>query len=274
LIAASRFGSQFPRFHDAPDSFEILGGIDADGGEGGFQDTNGNARGEGAELFELLRGFQGRRGKRDEAAQGLGPKGIEAVVVEVIGPGPILVAVIGNGMAGEIQGVTPVVRDDLDNVRIGGVFLGLHPAHQGGHLDLRFSFENFDQLADGGRLDERLVPLEVDHQARSPIPEGFRATVRTAAAVFRRHDRMAAEPFHRVEHAGVIGGDEDFVHGLGPLRPAINPLDHGLSADVHQRLSRQACGGVPGGDDADSIDCVHAILSPVLVPRAISFRES
>ena len=94
---------------------------------------------EKAELLEALGAFEGGFRKRAEAVERWLAISVEAEVLGVP-DAALLVAVKGDGGAGEIERAAGEVGDDLDGVGIGDVVRGAGSA-DGGDLDVRLAHE-------------------------------------------------------------------------------------------------------------------------------------
>lgn len=107
------------------DALEVFFGVDADGVVGRLGDVDVDAVLKEAKLFELLGGL--KRGVREgwKLLQRGSAVGVEAEVLEVAGLAGFagaLVAVVGDGGAGEVEGASVGGGNDFDGVRVGDVF--------------------------------------------------------------------------------------------------------------------------------------------------------
>lgn len=75
----------------------------------------------------------------------------------------------------------------------------------------------------------------------------FRDALRSRAVVRPSHTGLAAEGFHRLDDAFIIGCDNHTASSLGHFGALIDSLDHGLAGQRNQRFAGQprraeACG--------------------------------
>ncbi len=137
---------------------EVFFGVDADGVEVGGLDVDGDAVFEEAELLEALGVFEGAGGQGGEALEGGFAIGVEADVLPVLWCG--LVAVVGDGGAGEVEGAAVGGGDDFYGVGVGDVFGGAED-FEGGDLGVCVA-EGAEQGGEVLGLEEGFVALDVD----------------------------------------------------------------------------------------------------------------
>src|SRR5690606_10659897 len=104
-----------------------------------------------------------------------------------------------------------------------------------------------------------LVPLDIDQEGvvvKAEAPRHLLQPVGAGGVIRGGHHHLAAKAPHRDADAGIVGGDGDTL-GTGGQGLLVNPLDHGLAANVPQRLGGQAGGGVTGRYH-DVEGCVHS----------------
>ena len=101
---------------------EIFFGVDADGVVVGGFDVDGDSIFQKTELFEALGLFEGAGGQGGEALERCFAVCVETDVFPILGRG--VIATVGDGGAGEVEGAAINGSDDFDSVGIGYVFWG------------------------------------------------------------------------------------------------------------------------------------------------------
>jgi hypothetical protein len=147
--------------------------------------------------------------------------------------------------------MTRTIDDDLHDVRI-AVIGGLDDrTAQRRHDGACVVDERLQRLGDHLRLDQWKVALDVDDDVARQLGRDFGDTVRAGLVVASCHPYDAAKSLHRGCDAIIVGRDDHGVDAARSCRATIDVLDHRLSGNVGQRLSREACRLVAGGDDGD-----------------------
>ena len=229
--------------------FQIFGGIDAEPRRGDLDHADGQAVVDGAQLFEFFDIFDGGVVKGAEVVEALFGEAVDADMAEI---GCRAAAVVGDGCAGEVDGVVVRVDDDFDEVWILRRFTvdGVVAAdHNELLFMLREASDALEYARDNFGLDERFVGLDIDHRFVVTDLEQLGAFVDAVSAAFvrrRRQCRRNTVVGTGFDDALVIGGDHDFVDLLYPLRGTD---DHGNTADIGEDFFGETGGGEPGGDD-------------------------
>lgn len=138
--------------------FEVFFGVDAYGVVVGGFDVDVDVVFEEAELFEALDLFECADGQGGEAVEGGFAVGVEADVLPVIRVG--VVAVVGDGGAGEVEGATVGSGDYFYGVGVGDVAGGAAD-FEGGDFDLGVG-EGAEEGGDVFGFEEGFVALDVD----------------------------------------------------------------------------------------------------------------
>ncbi len=171
------------------------------------------------------------------------------------------VADVRNGRAGKVQGIAESVGHDLDDMRIAHVVGRAETPAERGHVQRRVVAKRFDGFVDGGRLDERLVALQIDDQVAVQRFGNFGDSIGAGCVRRFRQTHIAAKFCHRVGDALVIGGHQ---HGVDIARRSgapVDVLDHRSPRDVGERLSRKTGRRVAGRDDNDSMFMVLGTIA-------------
>ncbi len=206
---------------------EVLGEVDAEDFVLGFVDADAEAVVEETELFELLGVLAFAGGQLGNFAEGGGREGVEAdVLVECFGGGGV--AVVRDLAAGEVEGVSFVVADNLRDLGIGGVvgigdFLFEGP-------EVAVVIGGLEEVADHLLVDEGFIALPIDPNVG--VDEIFFVKLDEAlgaiGAAFGGHDRSAAKGLDEI--CGFVGvdGKDDFVEEGNFARGIPDPLEQGL----------------------------------------------
>jgi hypothetical protein len=225
---------------------EVFFGVDADGVVRGGGDMQGDAVFKETQLFEALGQFEWAGRERVEAAQGVGPVGVEAEVFpDVRGSA---VAVVGDCRAGEVKRA-PIERgDDLHGVgivQIGGGAANL----QRGDVDRRI-FKWLEQRREMLGPQQRFVSLDVDVDVRGAGErDGVDAVGAAEQVGAGHHAGPAIAAAKRGDFVGV-GGDDEGIELIAGAGGGVDPGEHGVSGDLAQHFARQPGGGEAGGNDA------------------------
>ncbi|KAF0187761.1 MAG: hypothetical protein FD168_2369 [Desulfobulbaceae bacterium] len=216
---------------------------------GGDDHLDGNVVFQQAQLFEAFLLFQQALVEADKSGQGFHPEGVETDVAEIA----FFLAVtgIGDGQAGEVEGLVVFAHDHLDLIgilRLGGGYL----PGQGGDLDVwrgKWGDERTQHLGDKGRF----VALNVDHH---PIFGNRQQTGRledpfTAAGMVRAgHEHGDGKGLGLGENPLIIGGEDYLLELMTLAGPGVDMLDHRFPKNKRQGFSFKTGRGIAGGDDA------------------------
>ena len=218
---------------------EVLGEIDAEDFVLGFVDADAEAVVEEAELFELLGILAFARGQLGNFAEGGGGEGVEAdVFVECFGGGGV--AVVRDLAAGEVEGVSFVVADNLRDLGIGGVvgigdFLFESP-------QVAVVIGRLEEVADHLFVDEGFIALPIDPNVGvdevffEKLDEAFGAV----GAAFGGHDRSAAEGLDELRGFLGVDGEDDFVEEGNFARGVPDPFEKGLIVEHGEHFAGEA----------------------------------
>lgn len=207
---------------------------------------DGDAIFEESELLEALVALEGAGDEGREALEGDFAVGVEADVLPV--NGLLGVAVVGDGGAGEVEGLTVVCGHYFYGVRIGDV-AGSAADFEGRDLDFGRG-EGCQQSGEVFGAEERLIPLNVDIDGGGDeVGDGVN-TVGSAGEIGRGEEDG---PVMLAAEAGYffgVGGDEDMVElgaGAGGL---VDPGEHRFAGDRAQDLAGETGGMEAGRNDA------------------------
>ncbi len=105
---------------------------------------------------------------------------------------------------------------------------------------------------DRGRIDQRLVALDV-HDHRRVVGRGrFGHAIGSRKMIGARHHHLRAERTRGFVNALVVGGDDQFGKITRLAGPLVDMLEHGLTGDSGEGFSRESGGGKPGGNYAQN----------------------
>jgi len=165
----------------------------------------------------------------------------------------------GRRGAGEVERAQPARRDlaphHLDHVRVRPlVRVGDHGG-EGGDVHGRIG-QRQDRGRDGARVDGRQITLHVDDDVVAAVRvqdlEGFEDAVRAGGVVGAGEHRLPAGARHRLGDGRRVRGHGDRAEaGLDGAAPDMH--DHGLAADIGERLVGQARRGKARGDEDDRV---------------------
>ena len=104
---------------------------------------------------------------------------------------------------------------------------------------------------DGERVDQGFVPLEIDDDLGIQALGRLGHPIRAGPGIRRRHEDGTTETLDYLEDALVVRGDDDPIEIQRTSRPIEDVLNEGTAGDIGERLPRQPCGSVSGGEDTD-----------------------
>lgn len=235
--------------------FEVGFGVYADGVELGGSDVDAKAVLEEAELFEALGLFEGAVGQGWELLERGVAICVEADVLPVGGwrggdaVASALVAVVGDGGAGEVEGAAVVGGDDFYGVGVGDVLRGAKD-FEGGYVDSRLA-EGLEQGGDVFGLEEGFVALDVDVEVGGvELGDGVEA-VGAGGQVGRGHLEGPIVPGAKFGDFFRVCSDENAVELRACAGGFVDPGEHGASGDAAEDFAGEAGGGQAGRDDSE-----------------------
>jgi len=238
---------KIPLRDEVRDAFEILGRVDAEGFILSFEDADAEAVFEGAELFEGFSAFERANRERRIAEQEGAAVDVETDVFEV---GFVDAAIVRDGAAGEVNGVTGEGGDDLDDVGVGDFAGDGDAALKGGHQEGGVVEEGLSGGVDSGGVNQGFVPLNVDDDVGGGVRGGFGDAVGAGEVVGTGHDDFGAEGEGGIEDALVVGGDEEAGEGFGLGGALEDVLEDGFVFEGDEGFAGEAAGGEAGRNDA------------------------
>jgi hypothetical protein len=206
---------------------------------------------ERAQLLEGLEALQGGGWHPGELQQAPAPIDVQPHVFPGLEHG-VPVAPIRNRRAREIEGSPGAIDHHLAHVWVEIVGRVIDAPPERGQVDRRIG-EGREGLLDHRGLDERFVPLNVDHEVAIEPACHFGDAIGPAHVRRVRHARMPAKGLHRVANAIVVGGDDDRADGAALGHAPVDVLDERATAEVGERLARE-----PGRRVARRDDCQNA----------------
>lgn len=240
------------------DARDIAGNIDADGVVGNFGDTDAPAVFEPAELFELLDFFEFALRECGVFEKGIALQNVKAEMLPIFHVEfHLRVSNPGDGRPRKVQGVVVKIDDGFDDVWVHDVPRVPDGSGHGGDLRGGFFEKGSDGSVDGDRIDERLVPLDIDENVAGFVRGHLGDALGSGAMVRAGHTGFAPEGFHSIEDALVVGGHQDAMDGLGAFGALVDMLDHGFACKRDERLAGEARGGVPRRNHDDDVRIGH-----------------
>src|SRR6185369_2080178 len=130
--------------------------------------------------------------------------GRELLILQVV---PFVTEIRHRG-TGEIKRITLPVGNDLHNVRAQKIMKRLDPRFERRHHYGTVTHQRFDRFVDHGRLDQRLVTLDIDDDVAVDPAGDFGQPVGPGLVTGRGHLHPAAEFPHNGSYPLVIGGHD------------------------------------------------------------------
>ena len=229
------------------DAAEVFFGVDTDGVEASGFDVDVDVVFEEAELFEALGLFEGADGQGGEALERRSAVCVEADVLPVSRRN--IIAVVGDGGAGEVEGAAVGGGDNFDRVRVGDIFGGAE-YFQSGDFDVGLR-EGTQECGEVFGFEEGFVALDVDVDVGGDL---LRYGVDAIGAARQFCGSELDWPLVAVAEFGDfvgVGGDDDAVElrtGDGRFE---DPGEHGAAGDGAKDFAGEACGGEASRDDTE-----------------------
>ena len=229
--------------------WDLFGGVEADGMVIGQDDPDDSAILKRAELFQLFGLFKKSRGPVNELLKEIAPIAIEAHVSQRgkrTGAGPQ----VRNGATGEVEGISCSVDDDLYDVGVIELIKVGHRVGRRDHGKAGFGFQSDNEAVREGRVEQRLIPLNIDHMGNVRIrSHGLRNTIRSGGVPGRSHYNPGAEGAGFLFDTGIVSGDQKQVELFAPARPFVDVAEQALAGEVMKGFSGEAGGSPSGGDN-------------------------
>ena len=145
------------------------------------------------------------------------------------------------------------IHDNLDHIRVAALGSVRNPAAESGHLNGGVAVQRLNDLGDHPRVDQGLVALDVHHDIAIQVGGDFGNPVEPGTVSRMRHTREAAESFHLLRNARVVGGDHNRVDAGSSGRTGVDMLDHRAACNVGKRFSWKSCRIEAGRDHGDDV---------------------
>jgi len=201
-------------------------------------------------LFEALDLFEPGGWEGGEFLERGFAVGVDAEVLAIAGEACI-VAVVGDGGAGEVESAIVRGSDDFDGVGIVDVGGGAADC-QRGNLDFG-TFEEVQHRREVVGGEEGLVALDIDVDVGGDGLGDGPDAVGAARAIHGGEDGGEGMGLGEVEDFVGVGGDEDLIEEGAGAGGAIDPGDHGLAGNFAEDLAGQAGGAEARGDDGENV---------------------
>ena len=198
-------------------------------------------------MFEALGEFEAADGQGGEALERRFAVCVEADVLPVLRR--TIIAVVGDGRAGEVKGAAVGGGDNFDGVRVGDIF-GAAEYFQSGDFDVELR-ERTQERGEVFGFEEGLVALDVDVDLGGDL---LRYGVGAIGAAGQVCGGELDRPLVAVAEFGYfvrVGGDDDTVELRAGDGRFEDPGDHGAAGDAAKDFASEACGGEASGDDTE-----------------------
>ncbi len=233
----------------------LFGGVESDGMVFGQNNADAGAVFKGAELLELFGLFKQAGRPTDELFEEIAAIAVKTHVAqgrEGVGSGPEE----WKGTAGEVEGVSCPVDDDLDDVRIIELSQVSHRIGRCDHGQVGFGRQSGHEGVDQGRIHEGFVTLDIDDVGDLGMwLHGFRDAVGSSGVVGGSHDNLGAEGESFFLDADIVGGDQEEVESFTLVHTLKDVSEQALADEVMEGLSGEAGGSPSGGDDTSDLGC-------------------
>lgn len=233
----------------------LFGGVESDGMVFGQNNADAGAVFKGAELLELFRLFKQAGRPADELFEEIAAIAVKTHVAqghEGVGSGPEE----WKGAAGEVEGVSSPVDDDLHNVGVVELSGVRHGIGGRDHGQVGFGCQSGHQGVDQDRVHEGFVTLNIDDVGDLGMRlHGLRDAVGASGVVGGSHDNLGAEGEGFFLDADIVGGDQEEVESFTLVHTLKDVSEQALADEVMEGLSGEAGGSPSGGDDTSDLGC-------------------
>ena len=161
---------------------------------------------------------------------------------------------MGDRRAREVERVALVIGDHFDDVGIGDFGAVFDALLEGAHRGLVMFEQAEDGGVDGGRVEHRLVTLNVDDDLGGRGGGGFGDAVGAGDVIGTGHDDAGAKVLGGVANARVIGSDDE-AGEIARLRGTLpNVLQHSFPGDRDEGFAGESGRCVPGWNHAKNAE--------------------
>ncbi len=160
-----------------------------------------------------------------------------------------LVAVVGDGRAGEVEGAAVGGGYYFYGVGVGDVFGGAGD-FEGGDVDAGQG-ERAEEVVDVRGVEEGFVALDVDVDVGGDGLGDSVEAVGAAGEVGAGEDGGPVAVVAEAHDFFGVGGDDDLVEGGAGEGGLVDPVQEWLAGEREEDFAGQARGGKAGGDDAE-----------------------
>jgi len=163
-----------------------------------------------------------------------------------------LAAAIGDGGAGEVEGILVGIEDQFDDVGIGKESTIIKGATGGDHGEALIVAKLAGEGIDEGGIEERFVTLNVNNVGSGMAPGGgFSDAVGASGVIGAGADGTGIDGFAEADNAVVVCCDDQFIKFPAPGSSFKNVLKERFSEEGMEGLSGEAGRGPAGRDDTN-----------------------
>lgn len=237
----------FPLRDERENSFEVFGRIHAQRFVGGFHDAYAEAIFERTQLLEAFRSFEWAYWQRGVTQQEIAPVDVESNVLE---PGLVDPAIVRYWAARKVNGISRKAGHHFDHVRIRDFTGCVDTALESRHDEARVIQKRLCGQVNGGGVNQRFVPLYVDHDGKVQGCGYLSRPVGSGKMAAAGHHHSGAEFTSRAEDAFVIGGHHQLRDSFRQRCFFPNVLQNGFTKQGDEGFARESTGCVTGWNDA------------------------
>lgn len=173
------------------------------------------------------------------------------------------VASVGDGGAGEVEGVVEAIEGEFDDVGIGNELGIIERTPGGDHGEGLVLAKGAGEGVDEGGFEEGFVALDIDDVSGGlALVGGFGDAVSTGGVIGAGSDGAGSDGVAEVGDAVIVGGDDEFIEFLAEGDAFENVLEEGLAEKGMEGLSGEASRGPAGRDDSNDSCFFVANINP------------
>lgn len=174
--------------------------------------------------------------------------------VAVGGQGGDGLAAVGDGRAGEVEGVAEAIDDELNDVGVGDEGGIIEGAAGRDHGERGVGPELAGEGIDERWVEKGFVALDVnDVSGGVALGGGFGDAVGAGGVVGAGADDAGADGVAEPGNAVIVGGDDEFIEFLAEGSTFENVLEKRFAEKGMEGLSGEACGGPAGRNNANDL---------------------
>ena len=160
------------------------------------------------------------------------------------------------GAAGEVEGVSCPVDDDLYDVRVIELIQVRHRVGGCDHGKVGIALQGGHEGVHECRFDQWLVALDIDYMGDVGMrSHRFRNAVCSGGMIGGGHYNLGPEGAGFLFDADIVSGYQEEVDVLALVYTLIDVSEETLAGEVMEGLSGEARGSPSGGDDTSDFGC-------------------